>query len=171
MTTTPHFAPDDTDVPIEEAITPTPSKSGKMAAWIIAGVIAAAMLYVFISMFGLGLGSFAAPRPGLWPFIVAVAILIALPLALRDKAIPESFEISKMWRPLLTGAALIGVIVLYAPLGFILSTGLATLIVTRYVCGETWKASAVVAIATPVAAYLLFGLAFGVALDPLPTWL
>lgn len=126
---------------------------------------------VIAQMISLGGGVAFRPGPGMWPLFVAMVVLAAIPFALQDKSDTESYQASSLARPALMAAALLAFVPLYPLLGFIATTFLTMGVIARWVCRESWLSSVAVSLATPVVAYLLFGMVFKVVLSPFPTWL
>lgn len=143
-------------------------RAGKVAEWMIGGILILVCITIFAQAWSLGLGTLVQPGDGLWPFIVSVVILAAIPFAVRDTSIAEPFRVTMMWRAALMAVALILFVVLYYPIGFIGATFVTVLITVRCVCSEGWLSTMLISIITPIAAYLIFGVLFQVAINPLP---
>ncbi len=141
------------------------------AEWITCGAIAVIALVVLTQMFSLGLGTLSRPQAGLWPMMVSLIILVAIPFAVLDTSVAETYRMGSMARPVLMAGSLLAFLPLYPLLGFILATFLTVFVITRWVCGEGLRTALIVATATPLLTYLLFGVMFKVAMNPLPSWL
>lgn len=156
---------------VNEPVPHVAKRAPVIAEWITCSVIAVVAVIVMVQMLGLGLGTLAQPEAGLWPMIIAAVILMAVPFAVLDKTISEPYRMASLGRPTLMAVALLAFLPLYPLLGFILATFLMMFVILRYVCQESVKASLIVGTATPVVAYLLFGVIFQVSINPFPVWL
>ena len=142
-----------------------------LAEWIICGVIALIAAVIMAQMLSLGLGTISEPEAGLWPIIIASIVLVAVPFAIFDKTISEPYHATSMVRSALMAVALLVFLPLYPLLGFVLAAFLMMFVIIRWVCHESLLSSLMVSITTPLIAYLLFGVLFQVAINPLPSWL
>ncbi|MGD7002585.1 tripartite tricarboxylate transporter TctB family protein [Corynebacterium halotolerans] len=155
----------------EEVAVHTGKRAPVISEWLTCAAIALMTVIVIAQMFGIGVGTLSEPGPGLWPLMISVVILAAVPFAVLDKSASESYRVASMARPALMAAALLAFLPLYPLLGFILATFVTMFVITRWVCHEGLITSALVSLVTPTVAYLLFGFVFKVALSPLPLWL
>lgn len=160
---------------INETPAPRSTLAGRpapgMSEWITCGAIAVVAMVVISQMFSLGIGTLTRPQAGLWPLIVSVVILGAVPFAILDKSEAEQYQMSSMVRPIVMAVALLSFLPLYPLMGFILAVFIILFVITHWVCAESVKMSLTVALVTPVVSYLLFGAVFQVDISPLPTWL
>jgi putative tricarboxylic transport membrane protein len=117
--------------------------------------------------YGYGLGSLRRPGPGLWPFIVSLA-LIALAVALliggRHLADSEAFSRSSL-QPAIGLLTLVALGALLPIIGFEIPSVLMCAIWLRFLGGESWRSTAVISVCTTAAFYILFLYVLGI---PLP---
>ena len=121
-------------------------------------------LIFLIPSIQLGIGTLAAPGPGLWPFInsVAVIVLALLVLLARHRFHPPARA------GLLRVVGMVVPLLLFVPLydwaGFIGAGAPALLVITRWVGGMRWLSAIAVSALTPVIVYVLFAMLLGVNL-------
>jgi len=144
-----------------------PPHAGPLAQIGAALVTLAVGVAGIILSLGFGLGSLSQPGPGLWPFVVSVAIA-AMSLASlafgRHGQDSEKFTRSSA----LTALGIITLVALAALLpiiGFEVPSLLVMAIWLRFLGGESWRMTALVSVATVAAFYALFVLALAI---PLP---
>lgn len=118
--------------------------------------------------YGLGLGSPAKPGPGMWPFVVSIAMLVfGVVLLVR----PEPDAVEPLDRNmLLVGAGALSLAVyswLFEVLGFEIPTVLLLLLWLKVFGRDSWRTTITVALVTTVVVYLLFIVALGVSLPHL----
>ncbi|AGF73753.1 tripartite tricarboxylate transporter TctB family protein [Corynebacterium halotolerans] len=163
------------DPSLDESVTGSAEHAGKrapvVAEWVTCAAIAVVAVIVMVQMLSLGLGTISQPEAGLWPMIIAAVILTAVPFAVLDKTTSEPYRMSSVGRPALMAVALLAFVPLYPLLGFLPATFLMMFVIIRWVCHESMRACLIVSTATPLIAYLLFGVIFQVAINPLPAWL
>ena len=117
---------------------------------------------------GFGLGSLTQPGPGLWPFVVSVAVT-ALSLAQlafgRDARTPRRSP-GRASLTALGVLTLVGLAALLPVIGFEMPVAAASWSIwLRFLGGESWRTSAVISVVTVAAFYALFVLALS---DPPP---
>ncbi|MEU5882393.1 tripartite tricarboxylate transporter TctB family protein [Spirillospora sp. NPDC047279] len=138
-----------------------------VAAGAVPALIGLAALWPAV---GLGLGSLTEPGPGLWPAFVAVllvaagAVIVRGALTARGTADTEAFTRGTA-AVALGAASLAAYTFLFELVGFEIPTVLLLAGWLRFLGGEKWITTAVVAVLATVAAHLLFITALGV---PLP---
>ena len=116
------------------------------------GILGAVLAY------GYGLGSLQRPGPGLWPLVCSVIIVVlsvVLLLISRGWTDSERFTRSSV----LPGVALVTLIVLgflIPVIGFEIPALLLCIVWLRFLGGESWRSTIVVAIGTVAAFYALF---------------
>jgi putative tricarboxylic transport membrane protein len=111
----------------------------------------------------LGFGSFTEPGAGLWPTVLSVALIVGsvVVLVIRPRDDCESFT-STMPVIILGIVSLLGFALLFQRVGFEIPT-LAVLVLWLKVIGrESWRTTAIVAVGTTIALYLVFILALRV---------
>lgn len=138
---------------------------------IILGALLLLAVFLIFYSWKLGIGSLQRPASGLWVFIVAGLIVIALPGALLVSESFEVFDRDRVVRALVMVGSLFLFVALYPFLGFVLAGAVSVFIISRWSAEESIRNSLVIAILTPVVLYLLFGVAFSVSLDLIPSWL
>lgn len=116
------------------------------------GVVGAVLAY------GYGLGSLREPGPGLWPFIVSIAIAAlsaVLLLVCRRMTDSEAFTRSSI-QPLIGIVTFLGLALLMPVIGFELPALALCVIWLRFLGGETWRSTILTSLLTTAAFYLLF---------------
>ena len=116
---------------------------------------------------GYGLGTLRQPGAGLWPFATSVLIIgLSLLLLLVGRGLDdaEAFTRSSLL-PIVGAATFLGMAFLMPVIGFEIPSFLLCLVWLRFLGGETWRSTVVVALGTTVAFYLLF--LYGLSI-PLP---
>lgn len=114
-----------------------------------------------------GLGSLEQPGAGLWPFAVSVlVVLLSLLLLVVGRRLDdaEAFTRSSLL-PAVGAVTFLGMALLLPVIGFEIPTFLLAVVWLRFLGGETWRSTVVVALGTTVAFYLLF--LYGLSI-PLP---
>lgn len=112
----------------------------------------------------LGIGTFAKPGPGFFPFLSSLALGgFAIVTLFKDRFLKKQLEeLSDRgigWTPLvLTFASLLGFILSLKFLGFIITTFFFIGFLLRAVEKKTWIVSAMVALSVSLGTYLLFDL-------------
>lgn len=139
--------------------------------WLILGTLAVLAMFLLVYAWNLGIGSFQRPASGLWVFIVAALILIAIPGALLVKESFEVFDRERVIRALVMVGGLFLFVALYPLAGFLVAGAICIFIISRWSAEESIRNSLLIAVLTPTVLYLLFGLAFRVSLDLIPGWL
>ncbi|MFY9636737.1 MAG: tripartite tricarboxylate transporter TctB family protein [Cellulosimicrobium cellulans] len=117
----------------------------------------------------MGLGTPAAPQPGLWPFIIS-CVMVALGLfqliAGRHNRDAEKF--TRMSAAPLTGLVTLAATVALMPLiGFEIPALVLCVIWMRFLGGETWRSTLVVSASVVIAFYGIFVLALGTSVPHL----
>ncbi len=144
-----------------------PPHAGPLAQ-VAAGLVTLAIGIAGVALsLGFGLGSLTQPGPGLWPFVVSVAVT-ALSLAQlafgREAQDTETFTRSSALTALGV-LTLVGLAALLPIIGFEVPALLVMVIWLRFLGGESWRTTAVVSVVTVAAFYALFVLALSI---PLP---
>ncbi len=116
------------------------------------GVVGAFLAY------GYGLGSLREPGPGLWPFVVSIAIAalsVALLLVCRRMTDSEAFTGSSL-QPLVGVVTLLALAVLMPVIGFELPALALCVVWLRFLGGETWRSTILTSLLTTASFYALF---------------
>lgn len=149
---------------LEEERPPHGGPLAQVAAGVVTLLLGGAGIVLSL---GFGLGSLTQPGPGLWPFVISVAVT-ALSLAHlafgRRGHDTEKFTRSSA----LTALGVLTLVALAALLpviGFEVPALLVMVIWLRFLGGESWRMTAVVSVVTVAAFYALFVLALSI---PLP---
>lgn len=136
-----------------------------VAAWVVLvlGVGAAVLAY------GYGLGSLRRPGPGLWPFAVAIVIAgLAVVLLAIGRTLDDAEKFTRAsFLALAGGATFIGLGLLLPTLGFEIPALALCVVWLRFLGGETWRSTLVIALCTTAAFYLLFLYALRISLPHL----
>ena len=133
--------------------------AGGPAYQLVAGLVTltVGILGAFLA-YGYGLGSIERPGPGLWPLVCSVVIVVlsvALLLISRRWTDSERFTRSSV----LPGVALLTLVVLgflIPVIGFEIPALLLCIVWLRFLGGESWRSTIVVAVCTVAAFYALF---------------
>lgn len=118
-----------------------------------------------IDGFRLGFGSLADPGPGLWPVVLGVpTVLFAMSLGVRRLAetLRETVDVKGATWAWSLIALLLLMTALLPVTGMYLGLGFFCLLSTRIISSLAWRTSAVVAVVTPLACYLIFELGLSV---------
>jgi hypothetical protein len=125
----------------------------------------AVAMVVFIGVAKLPIGTLDSPRIGLWPLIQAV-LLTLLSLILLGQAVKRKDQEKTpflagpgSWQRIgVTLGALVGVGLLYETLGFLISVFLLIVLLGRLIGSMKWWMALMVAVASSLCSYGLFGL-------------
>ncbi|NYE36022.1 hypothetical protein F4692_001126 [Nocardioides cavernae] len=125
------------------------------------GVAAAFLAY------GYGLGSLRRPGPGLWPFVVAILIVVlGAVLLVVGRHLDDTEKFTRASLLVLVGAATFVALGYLLPLiGFEIPAVLLGIVWLRFLGGESWRSTIVISVLTTAAFYGLFLYALSV---PLP---
>lgn len=117
--------------------------------------------------YGYGLGQLTAPGPGLWPFAISVVIsVLAVMLVITGRNGTDTEQFSKASiLPAVGIVTFLGLAFLMPLIGFEIPALLLCIIWLRFLGRESWRSTAVVAVCTVAAFYVLFIIALQV---PLP---
>jgi putative tricarboxylic transport membrane protein len=107
---------------------------------------------------GYGLGSLRRPGPGLWPFVVSVLIVaLSALLLVVGRTLDDAEKFTKAsFLVLVGGATFIGLGVLMPTIGFEIPAIALCIVWLRFLGGETWRSTIVIALGTTAVLYLLF---------------
>jgi putative tricarboxylic transport membrane protein len=131
------------------------------AVTLLIGAVGAVLAY------GYGLGSLREPGPGLWPFMVSLAIaILSAVLLLVGRGLTDSEALTRSsMHPAIGVVTLLAVGLLMPVVGFEIPALALCIVWLRFLGGETWRSAAVVGTLTTAAFYVLFLYALQV---PLP---
>lgn len=111
----------------------------------------------------LKLGTLHHPAPGLWPFIISVAIILsAAALVMRPGEEPLEAWDRKSLSVVAAVASLGAFVVLFELIGFFVPAVLMLLLWLRVFGRESWRWTAVFALAGPAVLYIIFDRLLGV---------
>ena len=107
---------------------------------------------------GYGLGSLRRPGPGLWPFAVSVLIVVlSVLLLVVGRSLDDAEKFTKAsYLVLAAGATFIGLGLALPIIGFEIPAIALCIVWLRFLGGETWRSTIVIALGTTAAFYLLF---------------
>lgn len=125
----------------------------------IGPVIVAAVTVVFaVEATKLNVGTLAEPGPAMWPLIISgLTFLLSLIAACARPDIPALVRRSGLVRVAVYIAGFLAVVVLYQPLGFILSGAIFCFALLKVAAGEKWILSISLSVIAPVLVYVVFG--------------
>ena len=105
-----------------------------------------------------GLGSLRRPGPGLWPFAVSVLIsVLAVVLLATGRHLDDAEKFTRASLLVLAGGAtFVGFGLMLPSVGFEIPAILLGIVWLRFLGGESWRSTIVIAVATTAAFYLLF---------------
>lgn len=113
----------------------------------------------------LDFGSISRPGPGLWPVAIAtITGSMALVSALLPHKGEERFHLPEVGRVLALFAAFLLFPLLFDLVGFIIPSVLLITFMMKVLSRESWLRSTIVALATSIIAYMLFGVMLSVRL-------
>ncbi len=138
-----------------------PAREPHRGDWLVARlpffVAAGIGLYFALGAYALDIGSLRQPDAGLWPFIVAVLLVVfsvvGMFTASRDDI--EAMDRTAL-KPLLGLIALGLFVVLFDELGLLLTASLVLTFWFRFLARESWRMSVALAVGASATAYLLF---------------
>ena len=134
-----------------------PPAAGRATNLVIAAAVVALGGAALAGSISLGVGRAAAPRPGTWPMLVSIALIIlGLVLALRTR----NTDAERFTRAGLIVLAAVASMIVYVAvigiIGFELPTALLAFTWMRFLGRESWRLSIIISLAATVAFYLLF---------------
>ena len=146
-----------------------PPAAGALANAASSLVVIAVGLGALVLSLAMGLGSLAAPQPGLWPFIIScvmVALGVFQLIAGRRNRDAEKF--TRMSMAPLTGLVTLALMVALMPvIGFELPALVLCIIWMRFLGGETWRSTLLVSAVVVAAFYGIFVLALNTSIPHL----
>jgi hypothetical protein len=117
----------------------------------------------------LGIGSLSEPRPGLWPLVLSVLLVVAsVVMLLAGDRLQRGEAFHRGTFQVLAGAATLAAFaVLIEQIGFELPALALMFFWLRVLGRETWRASALVSVATVAAFHLVFIVGLGTSVPHL----
>ncbi|WP_245646334.1 tripartite tricarboxylate transporter TctB family protein [Nocardiopsis trehalosi] len=158
----PAASPDSPEAAADGADGPPPA--GPPANLVAALIVVALGIAAMAGARALGLGSPAEPEAGAWPFAIGAALTClgaALAARARRTADAEAFTAAS-WRVAAALATMVVFVAVIGVIGFEIPTALLAFVWLRFLGGESWRLSAVTAVAITVAFYAVFVGALGV---------
>jgi putative tricarboxylic transport membrane protein len=107
---------------------------------------------------GSGVGARRRPGPGLWPFAVSVLItVLAVVLLVVGRHLDDAEKFTRASLLVLAGGAtFVGFGVILPSVGFEIPAILLSIVWLRFLGGESWRSTIVIAVATTAVFYVLF---------------
>ena len=135
-----------------------PPAGGPAYQLVAAAVVVALGIGAAVLAYGYGLGSLRRPGPGLWPFAVSVLIVVlSVLLLVVGRNLDDAERFTKASYLVLVGSAtFIGLGLLMPTIGFEIPAIALCIVWLRFLGGETWRSTIVIALVTTAAFYLLF---------------
>jgi len=146
-----------------------PPAAGALANAASSLVVIAVGLGALALSLAMGLGSLAAPQPGLWPFIIS-CVMVALGLfqLIAGRRNRDAEKFTRMSMSPLTGLVTLAAMVALMPvIGFELPALLLCIIWMRFLGGETWRSTLLVSAVVVAAFYGIFVLALNTSIPHL----
>jgi hypothetical protein len=146
-----------------------PPAAGPRANAASSAVVIAVGLGALILSLAMGLGTPAAPQPGLWPFIIS-CVMVALGLfqLIIGRHNRDAEKFTRMSLAPLTGLVTLAAMVALMPvIGFELPALVLCVIWMRFLGGETWRSTLLVSAIVVGAFYGIFVLALNTSIPHL----
>ena len=117
----------------------------------------------------MGLGTPAAPQPGLWPFMIScVMVVLGLFQLVIGRRNRDAEKFTRMSMAPLTGLVTLAAMVVLMPvIGFELPALVLCIIWMRFLGGETWRSTLLVSAVVVAAFYGIFVLALNTSIPHL----
>ncbi|NYI78822.1 tripartite tricarboxylate transporter TctB family protein [Nocardioides panzhihuensis] len=108
--------------------------------------------------YGYGMGSLRQPGPGMWPFVVSIAIaLMAAALLVVGRGLSDSEKFTRSSVLPAVGLVTFIVLAMLMPvIGFEIPSLLLCVVWLRFLGGETWRSTIITSVLTVAAFYFLF---------------
>lgn len=121
-------------------------------------------IFSIVYSYTLGLGEPARPGPGFWPFIASCAIVVASIALLLTEHSSEQYErLTARARFIAYGvASIVGFILVFQLLGFIIPALLLFVFWLRFLGGESWVITGLLSVLFTAGFYVLFDQLLGV---------
>lgn len=136
---------------------------------ILGGIVPLALgICALAYAYTLSLGGLTNPGPGLWPFLISVAIILfSITLLVTESGAEDYERFTRGIRTIALGiVSLAAFVLLFALIGFIVPGFLTFVFWLRFIGGESWRLTLIVASLSTAAFYLVFAVLLSV---PFPT--
>lgn len=156
----------DAEAPIEDETAPPAGYLGNAIAAAVPLVLGVAGLWLAVDM---GLGSFGDPGPGLWPALICVVLAgLSVALLAGGKRFHDAEAFTRRTVHVVAAAALMLGLVLAMPwIGFEIPTAVVAFVWLKWLGGERWLTSALLAVGITAVLWLLFVQLFAIRLPHL----
>lgn len=144
-----------------------PPPGGPVQQVVAALVVLALGLFGAVRSLDYGLGRLTQPGPGLWPFVVSsLIVVVSLGLLVWGRQLTDAEVFSHhSWQPAIGVVTFLALAALLPVVGFEIPAFLLAVVWLRFLGGETWRSTVLVALGTVVAFYLVFVVALSI---PMP---
>lgn len=142
---------------------PTTSEPNAVTSKLPPAILALVGVGAALLSIPLGIGSLAAPSPGMWPLLVGLlTFATALWLVFRDN--PDDYDpwTLKSLQILLGIGSLVLFILLFSVVGFTISAIFLLVVWLRFFARESWRVTVIASIVGSVALAVIFGVLLGV---------
>ena len=146
-----------------------PPAAGPLANAASSLAVIAVGLGALVLSLAMGLGSLAAPHPGLWPFIIS-CVMVALGVfqLIIGRHNRDAEKFTRMSTAPLTGLVTLAAMVALMPaIGFELPALVLCIIWMRFLGGETWRSTLLVSAVVVAAFYGIFVMALNTSIPHL----
>jgi putative tricarboxylic transport membrane protein len=134
-----------------------PPAAGRITNMITAAAVVALGGSALAGAVSMSLGEAAAPRPGTWPMVISVALIVlGLALALRTRNTDAERFTRSALAVLAAVASMIVYVAVIGAIGFEIPTAALTFVWMKFFGRERWLLSTIVSAAVTVALYALF---------------
>jgi putative tricarboxylic transport membrane protein len=134
-----------------------------IAVWLVLG------LYFMLQGLTLKLGTISSPGTGFMPFLIGIVVLVfgimsAIPLLISLRLITERVPIQRLRDPAITVVLMIAYALALERIGFIASTVILIVLLTRFVGRTTLFRAAILGVLATLFCYVVFDSLLGVRL-------
>jgi hypothetical protein len=146
-----------------------PPAAGALANAASSLVVLGVGLGAVVLSLAMGLGTPAAPEPGLWPFLIScVMVLLAVFQLVAGRHNRDAEKFTRMSMAPVTGLVTLAAMVAVMPLiGFELPSLVLCIIWMKFLGGETWRSTLLVSAIVVAAFYGIFVMALGTSIPHL----
>lgn len=146
-----------------------PPAAGPIANFASSAVAVALGAIGILLSLQLGLGTPSQPQPGLWPFVMSLAItVLGLAQLVIGRRGGEGEKFSRLsWLVLFGAGTLVGLVALMPVIGFEIPSLLLCIIWMKFLGGETWRAAVFYSVLVIAAFYGIFILGLGTTIPHL----
>lgn len=144
-----------------------PPAGGPVQQVVAALVVLALGIFGAVRSLDYGLGRLTQPGPGLWPFVVSsLIVLISLGLLVWGRRLTDTEVFTRSSAlPAIGVVTFVALAALLPVIGFEIPAFLLAVVWLRFLGGETWRSTVLVALGTVAAFYLVFVVALSI---PMP---